>query len=78
MTGSYLKDILAQNYAEGSVEQTSGGGVVACDGSRPFFIDSALIKITSSSKAFQFMMTSPNGNIFLVTGPFCGEFTGHR
>ena len=25
-----------------------------------------------------FMMTSPNGNIFRVTGPLCGEFTGHR
>ena len=24
------------------------------------------------------MMTSSNGNIFRVTGPFCGEFTGHR
>ena len=24
------------------------------------------------------MMTSPNGNIFRVTGPLCGEFTGHR
>ena len=23
-------------------------------------------------------MTSSNGNIFLVTGPLCGEFTGHR
>ena len=23
-----------------------------------------------------FMMTSSNGNIFRVTGPFCGEFTG--
>ena len=23
-------------------------------------------------------MTSPNGNIFRVTGPLCGEFTGHR
>ena len=23
------------------------------------------------------MMTS-NGNIFRVTGPLCGEFTGHR
>ena len=22
--------------------------------------------------------TSPNGNIFRVTGPLCGEFTGHR
>ena len=24
------------------------------------------------------MMTSSNGNIFYFTGPFCGEFTGHR
>ena len=24
------------------------------------------------------MMTSPNGNIFRVTGHLCGEFTGHR
>ena len=25
-----------------------------------------------------FMMTSSNGNIFRVTGPLCGVFTGHR
>ena len=25
-----------------------------------------------------FMMTSSNGNTFRVTGPLCGEFTGHR
>ena len=24
------------------------------------------------------MMTSSNGAIFRVTGPLCGEFTGHR
>ena len=24
------------------------------------------------------MMTSSNGNVFRVTGPLCGEFTGHR
>ena len=24
------------------------------------------------------MMTSSNGNIFGITGPLCGEFTGHR
>ena len=24
------------------------------------------------------MMTSSNGNIFRVTGPLCGEFTGRR
>ena len=26
----------------------------------------------------QIMMTSSNGNIFRVTGPFCGEISGHR
>ena len=24
------------------------------------------------------MMTSLNGNIFRITGPLCGQFTGHR
>ena len=27
---------------------------------------------------FPHMMTSSNGNIFRVTGPLCGEFTGYR
>ena len=26
----------------------------------------------------ELMMTSSNGNFFRVTGPLCGEFTGHR
>ena len=26
----------------------------------------------------KYMVTSSNGNIFRVTGPLCGEFTGHR
>ena len=29
-------------------------------------------------KYLQSMMMSSNGNIFHVTGPLCGEFTGHR
>ena len=29
-------------------------------------------------KHFPHMITSSNGNIFRVTGPLCGEFTGHR
>ena len=33
--------------------------------------------VNRSSYGF-FMMTSSNGNIFHVTGPLCGEFTGHR
>ena len=35
---------------------------------------------TGESKGckYIFLMTSPNGNIFCVIGPFCGEFTGHR
>ena len=28
--------------------------------------------------ATNIMMMSSNGNIFRVTGPLCGEFTGHR
>ena len=31
-----------------------------------------------SIKSLVSMMTSSNGNIFRVTGPSCGEFTGHR
>ena len=31
-----------------------------------------------SSTFINFMMTSSNGNIFRVTRPLCGEFTGHR
>ena len=27
---------------------------------------------------WELMMTSSNGKIFRVTGPLCGEFTGHR
>ena len=29
-----------------------------------------------SEQRIQYMMTSSNGNIFRVTGPLCGEFTG--
>ena len=29
-------------------------------------------------KTLKPMMTSSNANIFRVTGPLCGEFTGHR
>ena len=28
------------------------------------------------TKGIKYMMTSSNGNIFRVTGPMCGEFTG--
>ena len=31
-----------------------------------------------SSILYNGMMTSSNGNIFRITGPLCGEFTGHR
>ena len=27
--------------------------------------------------AMIYMITSSNGNIFRVTGPLCGEYTGH-
>ena len=35
----------------------------------------ALVKI---AKILECMITSSNGNIFRVTGPLCGKFTGHR
>ena len=34
--------------------------------------------ITPTTLRGYLMMTSSNGNIFSVTGPLCGEFTGHR
>ena len=38
---------------------------------------SATVSTRPLKKLF-FMMTSSNGNIFRVTGPLCGEFSGHR
>ena len=32
----------------------------------------------TDTESTMIIMTSSNGNIFRVTGPFCGEFTGHR
>ena len=31
-----------------------------------------------TSLYWDFIMTSSNGNIFRITGPLCGKFTGHR
>ena len=36
------------------------------------------VKLWSYDTESHDMMTSPNGNIFRVTGPLCGEFTGQR
>ena len=36
------------------------------------------VEMRVGSGAGKAMMTSSNGNIFCVTGPLCGEFTGHR
>ena len=38
----------------------------------------AVSDIETGSSSHDFMMTSSNGNILRVTGPLCGEFTGHR
>ena len=35
-------------------------------------------RLTRNTRTLHHMMTSTNGNIFRVTGPLCGEFTGHR
>ena len=34
--------------------------------------------LLNNSQTAENLMTSSNGNIFRVTGPLCGEFTGHR
>ena len=41
-----------------------------------YFAASAQFLVQDKFKAFVSMMTSSNGNIFRVTGPLCGEFTG--
>ena len=43
--------------------------------SQHWFTYVALIRVGDKPLS---MMTSSNGNIFRVTGPLCGEFTGHR
>ena len=55
-----------------------------------FIVDMLSKKDTDMQEAIQYviesieeghrhhMMTSSNGNIFRVTGPLCGEFTGPR
>ena len=39
---------------------------------------SGLSRTVLSYNSNKIMMTSSNGDIFRVTGPLCGEFTGHR
>ena len=45
-----------------------------------FGVNSAMLIIiyTRWLVAIMYMTTSPNGNIFRVTGPLCREFTGHK
>ena len=38
----------------------------------------SLLTSTDFDTGFCYMITSSNGNIFRVTGPLCGEFTGRR
>ena len=40
------------------------------------FIFHVIKKIKNASTVWRSMMTSPNGNIFRVTGHLCGKFTG--
>ena len=42
---------------------------------RPIYTSSYDVVVSNVSTNAT-MMTSPNGNIFRVTGPLCGEFTG--
>ena len=45
---------------------------------KPQRCDTYVSIYTNTYSKFQTMMTSPNGNIFRVTGHLCGEFTGPR
>ena len=50
------------------------------DALAPCAMSSLAMVLTKWDKQVLFflMMMPSNGNIFLVTGPLCGEFTGHR
>ena len=57
------------------------GDVYHCD--KTVIIQNTILRwwtaaVTNRSSSLRHMMTSSNGNIFRVTGPSCGEFTGHR
>ena len=43
----------------------------------PTLSDAQRVEAFSLKWPYYGMMTSSNGNIFRVTGPLCGEFTGH-
>ena len=56
---------------------------VKCDLIRPFGMISSPIYCNDVILKYwcngaMIMMTSSNGNLFRVTGPLCGELTGHR
>ena len=42
------------------------------------YLTSTFLPMFTGNQGFLSMMTSSNGSIFRVTGPLCGEFTGHR
>ena len=43
-----------------------------------YFVSQKRVDCRFSSSFIQNMVTPSNGQIFLVTGPLCGKFTGHR
>ena len=51
---------------------------VNCFQPRKCFEHSFRIQCHQQLFVYELMMTSSNKNIFRVTGPLCGEFTGHR
>ena len=63
----YCKNILCRSITESALESELNGS-------------SFNTKIIFQGKRISIinMMTSSNRNIFCVTGPLCGEFTGHR
>ena len=55
----------------------SHGKSTSCSTRQPFSC-LWLVNNTHNLPRTKRMMTTSNGNIFRVTGPLCGEFTGHR
>ena len=69
----YHTNLIIYSVSHDWMIQENPVNTLAVDGSAP-----CVDRSTASTILAMCMMTSSNGNIFRVTGPLCGEFTGHR
>ena len=76
-----MRPSCVKDYVHGSPFIVFCCGCVTIDLPTPFRVTSLVRCQWSNSEEHENsdqMMTSSNGNIFRVTGHWCGEFTGHR